>query len=116
MLRAVDQDLYLKLCEVGKGVGIDKVLYYYRIHPDGISTGGDNRINVSKALYWHWYAINAAAKRRGVYVEDLFSESFLSSRESERIKQEINLIHQSKSYKIGKFLSSIVNLFRSKKY
>ncbi|MDQ0592873.1 glycosyltransferase involved in cell wall biosynthesis [Chryseobacterium ginsenosidimutans] len=34
---AVDQDLYLKLLEVGDAKFIDEILYKYRLHPDGIS-------------------------------------------------------------------------------
>ena len=36
--RAVDQDLYLKLYELGNIHYIDKELYLYRIHENGIST------------------------------------------------------------------------------
>lgn len=35
--RAVDQDLYLKVLELGDAVYIDKVLYKYRLHSAGIS-------------------------------------------------------------------------------
>ncbi|AZA83505.1 glycosyl transferase family 2 [Chryseobacterium lactis] len=37
LVNAVDQDLYLKIFEFGNAVFIDKVLYLYRIHANGIS-------------------------------------------------------------------------------
>jgi glycosyltransferase involved in cell wall biosynthesis len=79
MLRAVDQDLYLKLYEKGLVMFTDEVLYKYRVHIDGISTGTDG-VNVTKADYWHWYAINSAAKRRGISVEKLFLEKFVNKK------------------------------------
>ncbi|MBC7850784.1 MAG: glycosyltransferase family 2 protein [Chitinophagaceae bacterium] len=39
-LRAVDQDLYYKLEETGSVMYLEQPLYYYRIHPGGISTTG----------------------------------------------------------------------------
>lgn len=68
LLRAVDQDLYLKLYEVGKVFFVDKQLYYYRIHSGGISTMN----NIQKAYYWKWVVVIDAAKRRNNNVEDLF--------------------------------------------
>lgn len=47
--RAVDQDLYYKLEEVGQFHFINEPLYLYRIHKNGISTGN----NSLKADYWH---------------------------------------------------------------
>jgi len=62
--RAVDQDLYLKLSEVGNFVYIPKYHYYYRIHKDGIST----IINDSsdKAFQWFVIAKYNACKRRNL--------------------------------------------------
>lgn len=110
MLRAVDQDLYLKLCEKGEVLNIEDILYKYRIHINGISTGGNEGENVSKASYWHWYAINAAAKRREIYVEDLFTKSFFTARQFHRIKSKIQLIENSGSYKLAQKLGSIKRL------
>lgn len=112
MLRGVDQDLYLKLCEKGEVIGIDDLLYNYRIHAKGISTGGTDKKNVSKAVYWHWYAINAAAKRRGIYVEDLFTESFLAISQFNRLSQKLNLIENSGSYKLAQRIARLKNIFR----
>ncbi len=58
--RAVDQDLYYKLEEVGGVDYIHKPLYYYRIHEKGIST----HKNLSKSRYWFVKAKKAAYFRR----------------------------------------------------
>jgi glycosyltransferase involved in cell wall biosynthesis len=58
--RAVDQDLYFKIMEVGDIVYLNKPLYLYRIHNRGISTN----TNVNKAFTWHWKVIFDAAERR----------------------------------------------------
>lgn len=64
-LRAVDQDLYLKLEEVGLKGFCKKPLYLYRVHVRGISLGE----NEEKALYWHIQAIKHACNRRNISKE-----------------------------------------------
>lgn len=71
--RAIDQDLYLKLCEVGATYFIEEVFYYYRIHKNGISTYD----NVDKAYFWFWNVIIAAGRRRNINLETLFNEEFI---------------------------------------
>lgn len=58
--RAVDQDLYYKLEETGDFTFINKPLYYYRRHSNGISTAG----NALKARRWHLKVIEDTYKRR----------------------------------------------------
>ena len=65
LLRAVDQDLYLKLSETGPFFFIDKALYNYRIHQGGIATA-----NTDKAFYWFLKVIAKAEERRGVNLEN----------------------------------------------
>jgi hypothetical protein len=65
LLRAVDQDLYLKLSETGPFYFIDKPLYNYRIHNKGISTS-----KADHALYWYLKVIMKAEERRKVNLED----------------------------------------------
>lgn len=60
--RAVDQDLYYKLEEVGATYFVDQVLYKYREHADCISLNN----NIHKAYYWHFRAIEEACVRRGI--------------------------------------------------
>lgn len=58
--RAVDQDLYLKLEEVGLLKGLNKNLYYYRSNPNGIS----QKNNKPFAHEYNYRAIINAYKRR----------------------------------------------------
>ncbi|MEO9145228.1 MAG: glycosyltransferase family 2 protein [Ginsengibacter sp.] len=68
-LRAVDQDLYLKLSEKGPFHFIDRPLYNYRIHNKGISTS-----KVDQAFYWYLKVIMRAEERRKVNLEDEVAE------------------------------------------
>ena len=83
MLRAIDQDLYLKLAEVGAFSFVNEPLYLYRIHSRSISKNG----NFQKAHYWHWFAVMQAAKRRNINIEDFFLKSFSSSKENDKLKK-----------------------------
>ena len=58
--RAVDQDLYFKLEEVGKHLFLDEILYNYRINDNSISANQ----NLYKAQYWHFIAMQDAYERR----------------------------------------------------
>lgn len=58
--RAVDQDLYYKLEEVGKHFFLDEVLYNYRINDNSISANQ----NLYKAQYWNHVAMQDAYIRR----------------------------------------------------
>jgi len=58
--RAVDQDLYYKLEEVGKISFIEEPLYYYRTHPGNLSLNENN----IKAWYWLYIANKHAFYRR----------------------------------------------------
>ncbi|WP_278036317.1 glycosyltransferase family 2 protein [Flavobacterium nitratireducens] len=60
MKRAVDQDLYFKMEEVGVVVFLNEVLYQYRKHNNSISANE----NEYKAKYWHFYAMLNTYKRR----------------------------------------------------
>lgn len=114
MLRAVDQDLYLKLCEQGPTLAVDEYLYKYRIHSNGISTGTGYE-TVSKAEYWHWYAINAAAKRRGIYVENLFIDFYINKSIYNALVKNYQLIKNSGSYKLSQKISGLRNIFKKNK-
>ncbi len=58
--KAVDQDLYYLLEEVGEILFINQPLYYYRIHQGGISTTG----NEAETTKWHYAIIEKACLRR----------------------------------------------------
>lgn len=81
LLRAVDQDLYLKLSETGPFFFINQPLYNYRIHSSGISTS-----SVDKALYAHIKTIMKAEERRNVNLENEVSE-FLDQRIVEKMER-----------------------------
>ncbi len=100
--RAVDQDLYLKLYEVGKIFFIDEALYNYRIHSGGISTSS----NARKAYYWAWVVVFAAARRRGINLESSFFDYFTPKLEYEYIAAKYN-----KYKKIDKAIEKIKSLF-----
>ncbi|MCS3530435.1 glycosyltransferase [Chryseobacterium sp. JUb7] len=59
---AVDQDLYLKLLEVGDALFIKEPLYKYRLHPNGISQSRSKQ----KAKDSFSKVIHDAMKRRGI--------------------------------------------------
>jgi glycosyltransferase involved in cell wall biosynthesis len=63
--KAVDQDLYLKLSETGSFLFIDKPLYNYRIHFNGISTS-----KADHSFYWYLKVIMKAEERRQISLED----------------------------------------------
>ena len=58
--KAVDQDLYYLMEEIGPVFFIDKPLYEYRIHKQSISTSGKER----EAALWHYDIIRDACMRR----------------------------------------------------
>ncbi|MDR1199767.1 MAG: glycosyltransferase family 2 protein [Prevotellaceae bacterium] len=64
---AVDQDLYFKLDEVGQVLFLNKILYKYRVHNNGISNSSNS---FGKALFWHIILICEAYKRRGLQGAD----------------------------------------------
>lgn len=78
-LRAVDQDLYFLLEEVGDAVFVDRPLYYYRFQSQSISLGH----NENKALYWHIKAMEDACQRRNLNPEEVIG-NFLSDIQQEK--------------------------------
>ncbi len=114
MLRAVDQDLYFKLCEQGETKGVNEYLYKYRLHSNGISIGTGAQ-NITKAEYWHWYAINAAAKRRGVYVENLYTDFYINKSVYNALYKDHQMILNSGSYQLAQKLSKLKAIFSGKK-
>jgi len=88
--RAVDQDLYYKLEEVGSIIYNNSYLYLYRIHDGGISVN-NNRL---AAFSWHLIAIIDACSRRNIDFEKVISTTLY-----------YRFIHKYRyELKIGKFL------------
>lgn len=96
--RAVDQDLYLKLEEVGTISFIDLPLYYYRNSPASISLNE----NEHKATYWEFKVHEATCQRRGIEPETHFSGWF--ARKINRYKEPFEKLQSSKEYRLGKKL------------
>lgn len=93
--RAVDKDLILKLYEVGAAFFIDKALYKYRVHKNGISTNQ----NEDKAYFWYWVTIIDAAKRRKINIEDLYLEKALIGRKQIALQKEVDAYNKSFIFK-----------------
>ena len=94
--RAVDQDLVFILYEVGTSIYVNKTLYKYRIHNNGIS----NTTNQDKAYFWYWVAIIDAAKRRNINIENIFIAKALQSRREVALEKEIATYNRSIIFKI----------------
>ena len=94
--RAVDQDLYMKLYEVGKVFYLNRDFYLYRIHKGGIS----KYKNARKAYFWYWVGIISAARRRNINVEDLFLSEFIDRDRGIALEKEIVAYNQSLIFKI----------------
>ncbi|WP_313114931.1 glycosyltransferase family 2 protein [Aequorivita sediminis] len=94
--RAVDQDLYVKLYEVGKVYYLDKDLYNYRVHEKGISTYNNKR----KAKYWHWVVIAEAGRRRGVNLEHLFENYEAYTAREKLLEAELLTYNKSVIFKV----------------
>lgn len=94
--RAVDQDLYLKLYEVGNVFYLNKTFYHYRQHNGGISTNTNNE----KAYFWKWVVILDAAKRRNFNIENLFYEETSKSFRQKALEIEIYNYNKSVIFKL----------------
>ena len=94
--RAVDKDLVLKLYEQGPCYLLDKGLYLYRNHSNGISTNS----NTDKAYFWFWVVIINAAKRRKVNIEDMFLKKAMLNRREEALQNEIDSYNSSIIFKV----------------
>ena len=73
--RAVDQDLYLKLEEVGSLKHLNIPLYIYRHQRNSISLNK----NYNKAYAWNLIARIDACERRGIDIEDVIPKMIESS-------------------------------------
>jgi hypothetical protein len=93
--KAVDQDLYYKMEEVGKVFFINKPLYYYRIHQRGISTSG----NEASATLWHYKIIEEACLRRIT-----------------KLKNDGNSLQRLQLYKARYYKIRVFSSFRQKKW
>lgn len=105
---AEDQDIYLKLYEVGQSLQIEEVLYFYRLNNDSLTNVNNNET----VLYWHWIAAIFSSKRRNINIENLFVESFVNRKPYSIFENKLNLIKQSRLLK----LLNKLGLFKAYKY
>ena len=87
---AEDQDLYLKLYEVGDHQIVEEALYFYRANPNSLMHVNKN----DKANLLHWYAILRAAERRNLDIDEIINQNFI-------YRKELNRIKKSKWAKLG---------------
>lgn len=107
MLRAIDYDLYYKLEEVGSTIHVNRFFYNYRNTPNSISLND----NQKKAHCWHVYACVQAMKRRSLRDESLMlfplESDFIDS-----LREGYKNCCNTKTYRIGKLVSSPIHLIR----
>lgn len=80
---AEDQDLYLKLYEVGEHQIVEDALYFYRSNPNSLM-----HVNkTEKASLLHWYVILRAAERRNLDIDEIIHQNFIARHELDRIRK-----------------------------
>lgn len=90
---AVDQDLYLKLYEIGEFYFIDKVLYQYRLHDKGVSQDKSKKEFLNQN--WNQVLLDTCKRRNikkldGKIVDEISNFSqFIYTRENTFIKKII---------------------------
>ena len=111
--RAVDQDLYLRLEEVGEIKFVDQVLYIYRQGTGlNISLGNTNEM---KALCWDLFARIEACKRRGLDIDKyafrnlIYNINEIKASSAWTKEKEIR---QSKTYRIGRFILRPIRIIK----
>ncbi len=99
--RAEDKDIYMKMCETAPVVYIPKMLYNYRQHDGGLSTGE----NELKSIFWHWVALSRMMDRRKINLEGIFVENFVDRQIVKNAISERELqIKWFKNNWLGRFL------------
>lgn len=103
-IRAVDQDLYYKLEEVGELIFINKPLYYYRVNENSISNFGNRK----KAVSWALVARIDACRRRNISIEEIIPNIL---EDEENVKQ---LFLKSIEFRIGEIILRPIRFVKSK--
>ena len=114
--RAVDQDVYLKMEEVGELKFVNQVLYLYRQGTGlNISLG---TTNARKALCWDMLTRVDACKRRGVSIDNYAFNNMLEGfqqTEAEGALKKEKEIRRTKAYRIGSILLAPFRFLRNKR-
>lgn len=108
--KAIDQDLYLKLDEIGKPLFIARPLYYYRHHENSISLNRNGWL----AKLWELHAKRDAYSRRlntnipNLTKEELFNEYYYTFKEL-----SLQLLYEKKYTDYVKTLWTFTLVFKS---
>lgn len=105
LVRAVDQDLIVKLSETGRFYYLNEPLYLYRLHKKSMSA-----LNIS--AYWHWVVIMKAAERRNINVEELFAQHFIAKSAYDKY---VSAVEQSETFKISAFFAPFLRRLKFSK-
>ncbi len=104
----VDQDLNFLLEEVGDWYVLDKVIYKYRIHREGISKN-------YKSLYWNIIIRHNACIRRGINPNEYSVKDFGDLMENyEKGLKKMEEIYQSRLFKLARFVLKPIKSLRGK--
>lgn len=104
---AEDQDLYLKLYEVGDSIQINDVLYYYRTNPKSLTNSSKKEVS----FYWHWVVAFKTAERRKINFENEFANTLVSRMEYNNVKNRfdysVDQLSKNRWIKLGNKLGFI---------
>lgn len=115
LLRAVDQDLYLKLEEVGETYFFPHKKYYYRTNTSNNISLGQNSL---KASLWHIITLVDACKRRNINIEETVFKYYkyfydcYSTNIEKKYQQDLNNLYNTFSFKLGKIITFPFRLFQ----
>ncbi len=101
----VDQDLYFKVEETGRIIGLDIITYrYYKRHSDKAITSVGNQ---AELWYWNLVARRDTCRRRNIDEHKILRDDFIFIHnfliKEENLKTELR-IRQSLPYRIGKII------------
>lgn len=106
--RAMDQDLFYKLEEVGDLIFIEKPLYYYRRHASALT----NSKNQLESLVWHLKYMQNACIRRGIEDEYFILASKLLQEREDGIKKRLKK-RKGLRHKFAKFIINALDRFKN---
>lgn len=93
---AEDQDIYLKLYEVGDSLQIENILYNYRLNSSSLTNSSKQEVS----NYWHWVAAVKSAERRNINIENLFVDNFVNRKDYDNISTKLELLKKSRLLKL----------------
>lgn len=102
-----DQDLYLKMEEVGPVLYVDKTLYYYRKHDNNTSW---NEAKVFNNYYWKYHCVRSAYIRRKKNKSTLPN---FTKREMDSLSLSYHIRFGKHCFKEGKPFKAIISYFKA---